>query len=186
MVKKDPRASSTDELEGVLLPMASVEIPILTSVEVTEILNINPPRLERFQDNYPALRAGRPGKGRGSRRLFSPDDVLRIAIAKWLLDDGFQPTFVGEIMTELQDRRLSDFDERGDRRDLILMLERDESSGKRTFELASSKTGEVPTGRTHYYSLNLSPLSSDVCQRIRMALERRIKGKTAQVSRPRK
>ncbi len=64
-----------------------LEIPMLTSGEVTGILGIRMWRLERFLENYP-LSAGKPGSGLGSRRLFSPDDVRRLFIAKWLLDQG--------------------------------------------------------------------------------------------------
>lgn len=180
-MKKNKTAGTAGELERLLLPMASLEIPMLTSVEVTEILQIKAPRLERFQDNYPALKAGQPGKGRGTRRLFSANDVLRIAVAKWLLDDRFQPCFVGEILEDLQHLRLFDFDENGQQLDLLLMLERD-ASGRRTPDFVYSKSGQVPSGRKTYYTLDLFPLFQDVNQRINDVLVKR--GQKKQTKRP--
>lgn len=41
------------------------------------------------------------GKGRGSRRFFSFEDVLRIAIANELVECGFAPKVVGEAIREI-------------------------------------------------------------------------------------
>lgn len=152
----------------------TVEIPMLTSGEVTAILDIKMWRLERFLENYP-LKAGRPGKGQGSRRLFSSDDVRRLFIAKWLLDDGFQPTLVAEILGELNDRHFTEYDSEGNELSLSLVLKRDAKSEQRTSVIIASQSGRAPVTKDSYYVLEFDPLVAEVDQRITKALQRRAK-----------
>ena len=154
-----------------LMAGPELQFPILTSGEVVNLLGIDMPRLERFLENYP-LSAGQPGRGKGSRRLFSAPDIQRLAIAKWLLDDGFQPALVAEIMEELSDSDLIDYDENGEKY-LSLALERDPISKKRTHSLIYSRSGVLKATKAEYYILNLHELVTDVDKRINRTLQNR-------------
>jgi DNA-binding transcriptional MerR regulator len=158
-----------------LLGGATLEIPMLTSREVLEMLDIKMSRLERFLENYEGLWAGQPGKGQGSRRLFSSDNVRRLFIAKWLLDDRFQPKVVAEIADELSDRRFIDYDKEGGELYPSLVMQRDPKSEARTFHIHWSRSGRAPAMEGAYYVLDLYPLIAEVDQRIQAALEKRRK-----------
>src|SRR5215470_10089747 len=85
-------------LPGVPLP----EIPTFGTGEVAEILGAPMWRLQKFllSPKY-RLAAGQIGEGRGSRRVFSTEDIYRIAIAGRMVDDGFAAPFVGLVLGQI-------------------------------------------------------------------------------------
>lgn len=169
-----PRKKQIKSLGDVFDTGQEIEIPILSSGEVVEILGIKPGRLERFLANYPLSPAGQTGRGKGSRRLFSPDDVRRLGIAKWLLDDGFRPQSLANILEQMQDERLIDYDEKGELY-LGIVMSRDPQSDKREFEFFHSHSGKPPSGRAGYYALDFGDVITKIDQRIAAALEKRRK-----------
>jgi DNA-binding transcriptional MerR regulator len=165
-----PRKKQIKSLEDVFGGEA-LEIPILSSGEVVEILRIKPGRLERFLANYP-LDAFQPKEGQGHRRLFRPDDVRRLGIAKRLLDDGFRPQFVADIVKHMRDERLIDYDEKGELY-LGIFMSRHPQSDKRTFKFFHSHSGKPPSEESWYCALDFGDVITKIDQRITAALEKR-------------
>jgi DNA-binding transcriptional MerR regulator len=158
----------------------ALQIPMLTSREVTETLGIKMPRLERFLENY-ELEPAQRGQGQGTQRLFSLDNVRRLAIAKWLLADGFQPRLVAKIIEDLKDRQFVEYDNAGRELSLSLVLRRDPELKKRKAEIVSTRSGKAAPMKealkNAYYSLDLDPLIAEVDERVREVLLRRGKGR---------
>lgn len=94
-------------------PSPAPEIPAFGTGEVAEILGVPIWRLQKFLDSpmYQLSPEESLGKGRGSRRVFSREDIYRIAIAKHLVQDGFAAKFVGLLLQQIDD---SDFYESHD------------------------------------------------------------------------
>lgn len=82
------------------------EIPSFGTGEVAEILDVPIWRLQKFLDSpsYRLSSEGRLGHGRGSRRVFSTEDIYRIAIAVRMVGDGFSAAVVGPFLQEIEDR----------------------------------------------------------------------------------
>jgi hypothetical protein len=100
MVKK--ARSIADFLpKGTVLP----EVASFGTGEVAEILDVPIWRLQKFLDSpsYHLSPEGRLGHGRGSRRMFSTEDIYRIAIAAQMVGDGFAAPFVGSILERFDD-----------------------------------------------------------------------------------
>lgn len=156
---------------GDLFDTGAVDIPMLAAGETVGVLGIKPSRLERFLENYPLSPAGQTGRGKGSRRLFSPDDIRRLAIAKYLLDDRFTPKLVANILERLAEEHLIDYDQHGEVYRSVV-LERDPKSGARTCDIIGER---VPSGKNVYYRLNFSDVTAEIDRRITAALEKRRK-----------
>jgi DNA-binding transcriptional MerR regulator len=73
-----------------------------------EILGLPIWRLQRFIDSrqYNISPSGQLGEGRGSRRVFTREDLRRISLANWLLTDGFATQFVGSVVRQVEDSDL--------------------------------------------------------------------------------
>ncbi len=82
--------------------------------EVAEILGVPVWRLQKFIDSpqYNFSPEGKLGQGQGSRRVFTREDIYRVALAARLVKDGFAAKFVGSILERFDDH---DFNERHDR-----------------------------------------------------------------------
>ncbi len=76
--------------------------------QVAEILGIPEWRVKNFTqgDAYKLPLPQTVGSGRGSRRLYNEDDVLRLAIANELVNCGFTPEAVGEAVREIPESKL--------------------------------------------------------------------------------
>lgn len=76
--------------------------------QVAEILGIPEWRVKNFTqgDAYKLPLPRTLGTGRGSRRLYDENDVLRLAIANELVNCGFTPEAVGQAVREIQESRL--------------------------------------------------------------------------------
>jgi hypothetical protein len=87
---------------------APAPVPEFGTGEAAEILDIPIWRLQKFLDSgqYNLDSAGKLGRGRGSRRVFSREDLYRIALANWLIKDGFTPQFVGSVVPQLSDNEV--------------------------------------------------------------------------------
>jgi hypothetical protein len=83
-------------------------MPTYGTGEAAEILDIPIWRLQKFLDSqqYNLSSEGKLGGGRGSRRVFSPEDLNRVALANWLVKDGFAPQFVGSVVQQLDDNEV--------------------------------------------------------------------------------
>src|SRR5207245_9467850 len=70
--------------------------------EVAGVLGIPVWRLQKFLDSpqYQLSAEGKLGSGAGSRRVFTREDIYRIAIAKHLVQDGFAAKFVGLLVPQ--------------------------------------------------------------------------------------
>jgi hypothetical protein len=70
------------------------------SSEVCELVGIGPLLLNKFieRKSYGIQPSIRPGKGRGGRRLFSPDDVLGIALVWWLFESGLRSGVIEDVL----------------------------------------------------------------------------------------
>lgn len=73
--------------------------------EVAKIVGIPVWRLQKFLDSpqYQLSAEGKLGEGSGSRRIFSREDIYRIAIAKHLVQDGFAAKFAGALLEQIED-----------------------------------------------------------------------------------
>lgn len=96
--------------------VASLPTDIFRAGDVARILGIEKWRLEKFLTgkHYRLTPAGRLGRGQGSWRLFSHQDLYRIGIASWMVRDGFTAKFVSFVLQEIDDSELLQIDERGE------------------------------------------------------------------------
>lgn len=70
--------------------------------EVAEILGVPMWRLQKYIDSpqYKFSPEGKLGKGQGSRRVFTREDIYLLALVGRLVGDGFAAKFVGSILEE--------------------------------------------------------------------------------------
>jgi DNA-binding transcriptional MerR regulator len=135
--------------------------------EVAEILGVPMWRLQKYlSPQYQLGSSGQlSGKGHGSRRVFTVDDVYRIAIAGRLNGDGFVPKLIGEIMAELKEHKLIDRDEKGEEAVLGFTLSR----GSKGAEIGFFRSGHPPdlkVGGRIYYALDCAGIIDQVNARI--------------------
>lgn len=73
------------------------------SNEVCEVVGIGPILLNKFVERktYGIEPSVRSGKGRGGRRLFSPDDVFGIALVWWFFESGLRSGVIQEILDQI-------------------------------------------------------------------------------------
>lgn len=76
---------------------------IFDSNEVCDLVGIGPLLLNKFVERrtYGIQPSVRLGKGRGGRRLFSPDDVLGIALVWWLFETGLRSGVIENILDQI-------------------------------------------------------------------------------------
>ena len=75
----------------------------LESAEVAKIVGIPPIYLNKFVERrkYRIEPSVRSGKGRGSRRLFSEDDVYGIALVWWLFEAGLRSDTIQDVLDQI-------------------------------------------------------------------------------------
>ena len=73
------------------------------STEVSELVGIGPVLLNKFVERgmYGIRPSVRRGKGRGGRRLFSPDDVFGIALVWWLFESGLRSNVIQVVLDQI-------------------------------------------------------------------------------------
>jgi hypothetical protein len=111
MRKKKTQAQADDVFE---MPSAG-SIYIFRASDVTRILGIEKWRLEKFLTGkqYRLSPSGHIGKGKGSWRLFSRENLYRLEVASRIVEDGFTAKFVSMVLQEIDDSELLDIDEHG-------------------------------------------------------------------------
>jgi|HubBroStandDraft_4_1064222.scaffolds.fasta_scaffold11348_3 hypothetical protein len=73
------------------------------SSDVVEVVGIRPIYLNKFVERrlYGIEPSFRSGEGRGSRRWFSLDDVLGIALVWWLFESGLRTEVIKRVLREV-------------------------------------------------------------------------------------
>jgi hypothetical protein len=158
-VKKQPLRQK--EIEDVF-QTPEFETHIFRASDVTRILGIEKWRLEKFLTGkqFRLSPSGHIGEGKGSWRLFNHQDLYRLAIATWLVEDGFTAKFASLMLQEIEDSELLDFDENGESRAQTVGVVRSES-GPRVVWAAP------PGTQRPYYVLPLGLLIKNVDKQIR-------------------
>jgi len=113
------------------------------TTEVTEILGIPLILLNKFVERgkYGVQASVRPGRGRGSRRLFSKDDLLGVALVWWLFESGLRTKVIQFVLNQICGGKL-----RSRASDAAGFL----SKGKHEFLLVDrAARTEVKEGATH-------------------------------------
>ena len=150
--------------EGLLLGDAPA-LPAFGTGQAAEILGIPIWRLQKFLDSrqYNLSPEGKLGSGRGSRRVFSREDLRRIALATWLVRDGFAPQFVGAVVQQLEDSDLDVYiGDEGEEIPLGLVLQR----GKDGPIVRVYAAKRAATVNDAYYRLDLNTVFAEVDARI--------------------
>src|SRR5215469_5367253 len=83
------------------------------SSEVSKLVGIGPILLNRFVERgmYGIRPSVRSGKGRGGRRLFSPDDVFGIALVWWLFESGLRSNVIQIVLDKICDAKTGGADQ---------------------------------------------------------------------------
>jgi DNA-binding transcriptional MerR regulator len=143
-----------------------LEVPRFGSGEVAMILGVELWQLNRFLSRYELSSSGQLGEGRGSRRLYTTEDVYRIKTAMFLIRDGFAPKLVAQIMQRLEDE---DFhgtqDFQGEFRELGVSLSRG-NKGPEVHIFRAEKWPEISAESKAYYALDLSTITRSVDRQI--------------------
>jgi hypothetical protein len=81
---------------------ASMDNPFESS-DVVEVVGIRPIYLNKFVERrlYGIEPSFRSGEGRGSRRWFTLDDVLGIALVWWLFEGGLRTEVIKRVLREV-------------------------------------------------------------------------------------
>lgn len=82
--------------------------PDFETMEVSSLLGIPPILLNKFVErgSYGIVPSVRSGKGRGSRRRFSQDDLFGIALVWWLFESGLRTKTIQYVLNQICGRRL--------------------------------------------------------------------------------
>jgi DNA-binding transcriptional MerR regulator len=140
-------------------------LPEFGTGEAAEILDVPIWRLQKFLDSkqYNLSPAGKLGHGRGSRRVFSEEDLHRIALATWLVKDGFAPQFVGAVVRQIEDSDLDVYiGHEGEEAPLSLVFQR----GKDGPVVRICTTKKAETISEAYYRVDLNEVFAEVDARI--------------------
>jgi len=136
------------------------------SGQVGEILGIEPWQLHRFLSRYELTSSGQLGEGRGSRRLYTTEDIYRIKMAMLLIRDGFAPKLVAQIMQEVEDL---DFygsqDDEGDFVERGVSLQRTDK-GPKVRSFPADNPPKVGLENETYYAVVFSTITRIVNERI--------------------
>ena len=155
MRKKATRQSSDD-----FFRMPELPTHIFRAGDVGRILGIEKWRLEKFLTGkqFQLSASGQLGKGQGSWRLFSHQDIYRLGIANRIVNDGFTAKFVSLVLQEIDDEELLDMDENGRSSAPDVGVFRSDKGPYVTFVSAEKKEP--------YYVLKLWELIRDIDKRI--------------------
>jgi len=155
-------------LFAALLPDATFKIASFGTGEVAKILGVPIWRLQKFLDSpkYHLSPAGKLGEGLGSRRVFTREDVYRLALASRLVMDGFAAKFVGSLLEQIENLELVDrLDEQGNEVPRGIALYR--GSKRPRVELIDMRRQEkLGEKGAPYYVLNLDEVTKEIDGRI--------------------
>ena len=149
------------------------EVPshVFLAGDVTAILGIENWRLQKFLSgkHYQLTSSGRPGKGQGTRRLFRLEDVYRIGIANFLVNDGFAPDFVSKVLEFIEDSDLISFDAEGRKRNSLIGFFR----GVHGPDFRPiSRSAQRPGNDAPYYLLDLDHITTEIDRKSREVLRK--------------
>jgi hypothetical protein len=143
-------------------------MPAFGTGEAAEILGVPIWRLQKFLDSrqYNLSPGGKLGEGRGSRRVFSQEDLHRIALANWLVRDGFAPQFVGSVLQNIEDYLLGVYvNQEGEETPLGIAFYRGKDGPiVRTYAVGK----QLPAGKkdSPYYRIDLDDVFRPIDKRI--------------------
>jgi hypothetical protein len=162
MKAKAKRQDTFDEF----FPAHPLPVHIFRAGDVLDIVGIEKWRLEKFLTGkqYRLSPSGYIGKGAGSWRLFSLEDVYRIAIANRLVRDGFTAKFVSLVLENISPAELLERDHMGESAvpDVgVFRAQRDEPDVR---FISSSRTAQEK--QQPYYVLRLAELLPKIDARI--------------------
>jgi hypothetical protein len=82
---------------------------LFETAEVTELVGIPSILLNKFVERgqYGVQASVRAGRGRGSRRLFSKDDLFGIALVWWLFESGLRAKVIQFVLNQICGRKLN-------------------------------------------------------------------------------
>ena len=141
------------------------QMPTYGTGMAVEILDVPIWRLQRFIDSrqYNISPSGQLGEGRGSRRVFTREDLHRISLANWLLTDGFATQFVGSVVRQIEDSDLDVYiGHEGEETPLNLVFQRGKDGP--IVRIYSAK--RAATINDAYYRLDLDKVFAGVDARI--------------------
>jgi hypothetical protein len=143
-------------------------LPEFGTGEAAEILDLPIWRLQKFLDSrqYNLDSAGKLGRGRGSRRVFSREDLHRIALANWLVRDGFTPQFVGTVVQQLSDNEVGVYiDHEGEETSLGVAFYRG-AEGPTVRVYTVQRAPALGEKNSPFYRLDLDDVFREIDQRI--------------------
>jgi hypothetical protein len=144
-------------------------LPEFGTGEAAEILNIPIWRLQKFLDSsqYNLSPAGKLGHGSGSSRVLSNEDLHRIALAAWLVRDGFAAQFVGSVLQRLDDNEVGVYlDHEGEETSLgVAFYRRGEGADVRIYPV--QRAPELGQKNSPYYRLDLDDVFAEVDRRMK-------------------
>ena len=90
------------------LETPAARLPTYGTGEVAAILGTEIWRVQKYLDSpkYGLSPSGSLGSGRGSRRVFSLQDIYRLGVAEHLVRNGFSYKFVSEALQQIEDEDL--------------------------------------------------------------------------------
>lgn len=140
-------------------------VPQFSAGAVAEILGLGEVwKLQKILERYRLEPSGQLGQGKGSRRWFTTTDVYRIGIAIFLGKDGFAPKLIAQILEQIDDRDLIDFDEHGEVHTGIKLIRT--GSGPKLGYFPSGHPPEIKKGGDVYYALDLGEVTGGIDRRI--------------------
>lgn len=141
-----------------------LRVHVFGAGDVEKLLRIKSWRLQKFlsSNRYQLTPSGRLGKDRqGSRRLFRLEDLYRIAIADFLVRDGFSPKFVSRALQFIENSDLLNFGEKGRQVPPLLGVVR-RLKGPEFEYMPESESSEWRP----YYVIDLGQIVEDVDRRV--------------------
>lgn len=120
--------------------------------EVLEIVGIQPIYLNKFieREQYGIGASVRKGEGRGSRRLFSPDDVFGIALVWWLFEGGLRSKAIELVLNYVCGRKRES--KASDAARIILHRDADVLAVAREPRISVDPNPKHPEQRIHHVS----------------------------------
>ncbi len=149
-------------MEQLLPGVRPLERPQFSAGTVCEVLGLPAWRLHNFLKTY-QLSSKEPGKG--TRLWFTQEQLYRVAIAKFLADDGFSAHLIGELLDSIDDHDLSRFDEH-DRVPHPTVGFWRTPNGTNFHALSEGEVRRVRLGSPVYYLLNVAEIVESVDKRI--------------------
>jgi DNA-binding transcriptional MerR regulator len=150
-----------------LLEMGGVELETFGTGEVARLLDVEIWRVQKYLDSpkYQLSPSGKLGFGRGSRRVFTRQDLYRLAIANWMRRDGFDAAFIAHALQSLRDEEVLGVGEEEREIDYVLAVRRS-GAGPVVEVKTEGRISQAPREK-YYYVLRLREVIAEVAMRIK-------------------